>query len=358
MDCFFAAVEMRDDPLLRDIPMAVGGRPSQRGVLCTCNYAARKAGIRSAMASALALKICPELKIVSPNFEKYKEASKAINEIFQKFTNLVEPVSLDEAYLDVTGAAGFCSSATLMAQEIKKLIQAETGLTASAGVAPNKFLAKIASDWNKPDGIYTISPGQISSFMPALEVRKIPGVGSVTEKKMHKNGLFTCSDLQKKSWDDLISLFGKFGNVLYDFARGVDNSPVITSHIRKSLSLEKTYQHDLDNLDECILNLPELVDELLERIKKDKLKKNIKNKNTDYKMNKIFVKMKFNDFKKVTAEKGIAEQIFTASESRKLLLNHLSELLRTAFNRKKRPVRLLGVGVRFLESDNLQLSLF
>lgn len=338
MDSFYAAVEMRDDESLRKLPLAVGGDPSTRGVISAASYEARKFGVHSAMSSARAKKICPNLIIVHPNMKKYAEESKKIRAVFHRFTHLVEPLSLDEAYLDVTGLKHFQGSATLIAVEIRKLIFDETGLTASAGIAPNKFLAKVASDWKKPDGQFVIIPEEVDDFIEKLPVQKILGVGKVTEEKMAKLGLKTCGDLQKKSLNDLCSHFGSFGNHLYDICRGRDDRPVVTSRERKSVSIEETFPHDLRNYEECIEQLPMLFKKFLKRFEGIDIKKQ------DIKT--LFVKVKFSDFKTTTVERGLIE------------LNEKSfgVLLKEGVNRRSLPVRLLGLGVRLKTKDKKENS--
>ena len=272
MDCFYAAVEMRDDKSLRNRPLAVGGDPSRRGVISAASYEARKFGVHSALSSARAKKLCPNLIIVHPNMKKYAEESRKIRAVFHQFTNLVEALSLDEAYLDVTGSNHFKGSATLIASEIRKIILKETGLTASAGIAPNKFLAKVASDWKKPNGQFVITPDKVYAFVLKLPVQKIWGVGKVTAEKMAKIGLKTCGDLQKLSINDLCSHFGSFGIHLYDICRGKDDRPVVTSRERKSLSIEETFSDDLRNYEECKGQLPILFKKFLKRFEGKDLK--------------------------------------------------------------------------------------
>ena len=202
-DCFYASVEMRDDPSLRGRPLAVGGRADQRGVIATCNYEARRYGIHSAMATAQAVKLCPDLILIPPNMEKYRITSRQIMDIYRDYTDLVEPLSLDEAYLDVTNSPHCKGSATLIAQEIRRRIFETVGITASAGVAPNKFVAKIASDWNKPDGLFLVRPGEVDAFVAALPVKKLFGVGKVTAAKLHSLGAQTCGDLRDWNIDKL-----------------------------------------------------------------------------------------------------------------------------------------------------------
>ena len=257
---------MRDDPTLRNIPLAIGGRADQRGVIATCNYEARKFGVRSAMPSSQALQRCPQLVIMPPSMEKYRAASRQILSIYRSYTNLVEPLSLDEAYLDVSQSTMHHGSATFIAQEIRHRIASEVGITASAGVAPNKFLAKIASDWNKPDGIFVILPNQVEQFVAALPVARLYGVGKVTAAKLHALGVETCHDLLSWSIKDLTQQFGKMGGSLYHLCRGIDHRKVIATSERKSVSVEETYAQDLPNLDACLKELPVLFASLQKQI--------------------------------------------------------------------------------------------
>lgn len=337
MDCFYAAVELRDRPELRGRPVAVGGPPESRGVIATASYEARAFGVRSAMASATALRLCPELIILPPNFPKYKKESRRIREIFSRFTDRIEPLSLDEAYLDVTGAPQFDGSATRIAQEIRRLIREETGLTASAGVAPNKFLAKIASDINKPDGLKVIRPSEVETFVKTLPVEKIWGVGKVTARKMHQMGLHTCADLQKLSVAELTQHFGSSGVLLYDFARGIDHREVRADRERKSLSVEETFSADLNTLEECLAKLHELYEDWNDRMERAGVAEKIRG---------IFVKLKFHDFKNTTHE-----TVFNGYPR----IEDFKPLLEEAFLRRGEPVRLIGIGVR-LETRSSKMS--
>ena len=353
MDCFYAAVEMRDNPSFKGIPLAVGGSVEKRGVIATCNYMARKYGIHSAMPSAQALKICPSLTIVPGRMKQYIEESRKIRDIFFQYTSLVEPLSLDEAYLDVTGLRHCGGSATLMAEEIRAKIVKTTGLTASAGVAPNKFLAKIASDWKKPNGIFVISGDAISSFMPSLPVKKIPGVGKVTEKKLNALGLFHCRDLQDKDLGFLERSFGKFGKVLKERSFGRDHREVIKDYPRKSLSLEKTFSRDLTR-EECLDLFPEFIEDLRKRLFDWKTRK----KPEKIYLSKVYVKLKFNDFKRTTVEKTYPfpfyERLWEKGDLDPFLIKHLFELLRMALKKSGRSIRLMGLGVRFGEKGDHQ----
>ncbi|HTQ99947.1 MAG TPA: DNA polymerase IV [Candidatus Acidoferrum sp.] len=338
-DCFYAAVEMRDDPALRGLPVAVGGDETRRGVISTCNYEARRYGVHSAMASATARRLCRDLIIIPPNFEKYREASQRIHCIYQDYTDLIEPLSLDEAFLDVTHSTALQGSGSLIARDIRRRVREEIGITLSAGIAPNKFLAKIASDWNKPDGQYVITPDQVAEFMLTLPVKKIHGVGKVTAKKMQLMGIDTCADLQTYTKPQLLELFGSFGERLYALCRGEDDRKIAVDHAPKSISVEQTYAADLQTVDQCLAALPALLDELQQRLDKREVAEAI---------NKQFVKLKFSNFVSTTVE-----QVASAPE----LQGYLA-LCRTGFERSRLPVRLLGVGVRLRQNRNLvQLEL-
>lgn len=327
MDCFFAAVEMRDNPALKNKPVAVGGKPAERGVLSTCNYVARKYGLHSAMPTAHALKLCPKLVLLPVNIAKYKSVSKVIYRIFRQYTPLVEMFSLDEAFLDVSNCPYCKGSATLIAQTIKNRIKKELNLPSSAGVAPNKFLAKVASGWNKPDGLFVITPNQIDDFVKQLPITEIFGVGKVTAKKLHDIQIQTCADLQKLSLAQLTDQFGKSGMRFYYLCRGIDDRPVEPESVRKSLSVEETFPRDLKTLDECLTTLPSLIQNLRKRLLQI----------SNPPIHKQFMKIKFCDFKVTTAEvvtNNFSEQIFF-------------DLFKEGFNRHNKPIRLLGVGVRF-----------
>lgn len=331
---------MRDDPKLQTLPIAVGGRADQRGVIATCNYEARRYGIRSAMATAQALQRCPDLIVLPPAMDKYRVASKQILAIYREYTELVEPLSLDEAYLDVSDVSHCRGSASLMAQEIRARIAETVGITASAGIAPNKFLAKIASDWNKPDGQYVIRPDQVETFVATLPVDKLYGVGKVTAAKLNKLGANTCADLCTWPMLKLQHHFGKFGERLYELSRGIDTRAVVSSRERKSISVEETYVSDLQDLTSCLTQLPELIERLHARIARADAARQIR---------KLFIKIRFADFQRTTVE-CLANTI-----DRGVLEN----LLETGLGRRRQAVRLLGVGVRLQEEDdNFQIGLF
>ena len=343
-DSFYASIEMRDNPDLRDKPIAVGGRPDQRGVVATCNYAARAYGVRSAMPMSTALRHCANLIVVCTNMAKYKEESARVQAIFHDYTDLVEPLSLDEAFLDVSTSSIAHGSATLIAEEIRNRVRAEIGITISAGIANNKFLAKIASDWNKPDGQKTIEPGEVASFIKALPVEKIFGVGSVTAKKMHSMGLNTCADLQTLSILKLSHHFGKFGARLYDLCRGHDDRPVNTERARKSVSTERTYAVDLPDSDACADELEKLFEDLQRRIARADCAHQIKSRT---------LKLRFDDFSTTTVSRA----------GRSVDIACFKELLTEAWQRKGLPIRLLGIGVQLTSigtpsRQHLQIPLF
>lgn len=330
MDAFFASVEMRDNPHLRNVPMAVGGSSDRRGVLTTANYEARKFGIRSAMATAHAMKLCPQLIVVRTNMAKYVEASEQVFEIYRQYTNMVQPLSLDEAYLDVSHCELFNNSATWIAQDIRKKILAKTGLTASAGISCNKLIAKMASELNKPNGQCTIAPHQIDEFMLKVPVEKIWGIGKVTAARMHELGIRNCADLQRHTRSEMIHMFGKFGDVLFDFCRGVDDRDVETDYERKSLGTEETFDKDLTSFEEMKIHMVRMVGELKEHLEEHQ-EKVIKN---------LHVKIKYHDFKQTTIER----QMPLTEES-------FLWLLEERWAQDPRAVRLLGVGVKFEEND-------
>lgn len=293
MDCFFAAVEMRDNPALRDIPLAIGGSAQRRGVISTANYPARKYGVRSAMSTAMALKLCPHLTLLPGRFDAYKEASNHIREIFSRYTPLIEPLSLDEAYLDVTHCDHCQGSATLIAREIRQAISYELNLTASAGIAPIKFLAKIASDLNKPNGQFVITPEQVPDFLATLPLGKIPGVGKVTVAKLETLGLRTCADVQNADLAMLLKRFGKFGRVLWERSQGIDEREISNDRQRKSVGVERTLAEDIHEWHECEEIIERLYPELERRLAKER---------ADLRIARQGIKLKFNDFQLTTQE--------------------------------------------------------
>jgi DNA polymerase IV len=328
MDCFYAAIEVRDRPSLRGKPVGVGGARDRRGVLTTCNYEARKFGVRSAMPTFMALQRCPDLIVLPTRFDVYRREAAVIRGILHRFTSLIEPLSLDEAYLDVTEHPGAPGP---LAQVIRGTIFRKTKLTSSAGIGPNKLIAKIASEINKPNGQFEVTPEQVPEFMEKLPVRKIWGIGEKTERKLEELGVKTCGQLQRFSRAELVEFFGKFGLDLYDLCRGIDHRPVEPDRPRKSLSTEETFAADLTTVDQCEEKLEELFQELMA---------DLAQKESTREIRKIFVKLKFNDFTRTTAERaGLAPT-----------LADFHSLLAEAFARTGKPVRLIGLGVRFSET--------
>jgi len=340
-DCFYAAIEMRDEPSLASKPLAVGGLADRRGVIATCNYEARSYGVRSAMASGQALKLCPDLLIVKPRMEVYRAVSREIQAIFRDYTELIEPLSLDEAYLDVSDSPHFAGSATRIAQDIRRRVSQELHITVSAGVAPNKFLAKIASDWKKPNGLFVITPSEVDDFVAALPVNKLHGVGKVTADKLGRLGIRTCSDLREWNKLALVKEFGSFGERLWGLARGIDERLVRNDSRRQSVSVENTFDKDLPDLAACLEQLPALLEQLETRMAR---------LDRTYRPDKPFVKIKFHDFSQTTLEQAGARRD----------LDSYKRLLSAAFARGNKAVRLLGVGVRLhdLRGEHEQLELF
>nr|MBV6628838.1 DNA polymerase IV [Oceanococcus sp. HetDA_MAG_MS8] len=334
MDCFYAAVEMRDRPELAGKPLAVGGSRSGRGVLTTANYEARAYGCRSAMPTAIALRHCPQLRLVPVDMAKYKQESQYIQAIFARYTDLIEPLSLDEAFLDVTAASQL---ATRIATDIRQTIWRERELTASAGISVNKFVAKVASDWRKPNGQYVVKPHQVDAFVANLPVGKIFGVGKVTEDKLHQMGLKTCQDLRALPEHTLTQHFGKFGRRLYELCRGIDDRPVRVNRQRKSLSVERTFSGDLADLQSLSQRLPELLLELERRWSKAA---------AQYQFKGLVLKLKFHDFQLTTASCTAAYEW-----DREALHKDFQELLTKAWQRGQKPARLLGLGLQTFARD-------
>ena len=337
MDCFYAAIEVRDRPSLRGKPVGVGGARDRRGVLTTCNYEARKFGVRSAMPTFMALQRCPNLIVLPTRFDVYRREAAVIRAILYRFTSIIEPLSLDEAYLDVTAHP---SAPGPLAHEIRSTIFRTTKLTSSAGISPNKLIAKIASEINKPNGQFEVTPEQVPEFIRELPVRKIWGIGEKSERKLQELGVKTCGELQRFSRAELVDLFGKFGLELYDLCRGIDYRPVEPDRPRKSLSTEETFALDLTTLEQCEEKLEDLFQDLMA---------DLAQKESTREITKIFVKLKFNDFTRTTAERAGLPPA----------LEHFRLLLEEAFGRTGKPVRLIGVGVRFPETmpENAQIDL-
>lgn len=344
MDCFFAAVEMRDNPALKHLPLAIGGARQARGVISTCNYPARAYGVRSAMPTGQALKLCPQLTLLSGNMDKYVAASRQIRAIFARYTDQIEPLSLDEAYLDVTDCTLFQGSATRIADDIRRNIFLETGLTASAGVAPNKFLAKIASDENKPDGLFVITPAEVSEFVKRLPLQRLPGVGVKTAERLSLLGLHNCDDIAAAPLPLLIKHFGAQADNLLKRSQGIDERAVCCNEQRKSLGVERTLENDLTQYTECVETLSQLLPQLQRRL--DHYSNTAAGRLTP--VQKVGVKLKFSDFRQTTVEK----------QGQPLQLDKLLPLLDEAWQRRsEQGVRLIGLQIGFKTNALQQLSL-
>ena len=334
MDAFFASVEQRDHPELRGRPVAVGGN-KLRGVVAAASYEARKFGVRSAMPSKFAYKLCPKIIFVRPRFEAYKEASDIVMSILRTYTDMVEQVSIDEAYIDVTENKFSIPSAKWTAILIKKQILKQTRLTASAGVSFNKFLAKVASDYKKPDGLFVIAPEQADAFIDSLPIGKIPGIGKVTEEKMNKLGIETGADLKSRTKYYLAEHFGKHGGYFYDLLRHQVNDPVTVEHTRKSLGSERTFEKDISDEQEMTISLLAIAKRVSERLEKRDL------------MGKtVTLKIKYFDFELNTRSRTVNNFISTENE----IFEIASELLFVPVKPIK-PVRLLGIQVSNLNTE-------
>ena len=344
MDQFFAAVEQLDNPELKGKPMAVG-HDAERGVVSTASYEARRFGVHSAQSIQVAKRLCPQLIIVEPHFQRYKEVSSQLHEIFHDYTDLIEPISLDEAFLDVTDNKKGMELGVDIAREIKQRIRETTGLTASAGVSYCKFLAKIASDWRKPDGLTVIHPDRALDFIAQLKIEKIWGVGQKTAEKMHRMGIFTGLDLRNMSLSRLTHEFGKMGQVFYDFSRGIDNRPVISEWERKSVSCEQTFESDISENAAVTIHLYHIVLELVRRIEKN-----------DFEGRTLTLKVKFarmreqaearfqsaerQDFQQITRSITVDHILRTKDE-----ILPLAKQLMQGVEFHSHPIRLLGLGV-------------
>lgn len=328
MDAFYASIEQRDNPELKGKPIAVG-RPQERGVVAAASYEARKYGVRSAMSSKKAMELCPELIFVPGRMDVYKSVSAQIHEIFHDYTDVIEPLSIDEAFLDVTENKKNMELAVDIAREIKARIRSELHLIASAGVSYNKFLAKIASDYRKPDGLCTIHPDQALDFIAHLPVESFWGVGKVTAKKMHQLFIHTGKDLRECSLEMLTHYFGKAGRLYYDFARGIDNRPVETLHIRKSVGCEHTLERDITLRSAMIIELYHVATELVERLKRHQ-----------FKGNTLTLKIKFNDFSQITRSLSSSETMYTLQSILPKAKKLMSEV-----DYEHHPVRLIGLSV-------------
>ena len=336
MDAFYASVEQRDNPELRGKPVGVGS-PGTRGVLTTASYEARKFGVKSAMPSKVAARLCPDLIFVRPRFDAYKKVSDEIREIFHQYTDLVEPLSLDEAFLDVTDSKVEIPSATIIAKEIKQKIKEKTRLTASAGISMNKFLAKIASDIKKPDGLFLIPPEKAVEFVEKLPIEKFFGIGKVTAGKMHDLGIKTGYDLKQLSKKELTRRFGKVGSYYYQIARAEDNREVNPNRIRKSLGAENTFIKDLVNMQDVKNELENILEILHERLKKS----NTKGKT-------LTIKVKYSDFQQITKSKTIDSWIENKTDIRSIYKELLDQV------EIRNGIRLLGITLSHLNHEEAE----
>ncbi len=336
MDAFYASVEQRDDPELQGKPIAVGGS-SKRGVVAAASYEARKYGVRSAMPSVTAKRLCPDLIFVKHRFDVYREVSHQIREIFHDYTDLVEPLSLDEAYLDVTKNHFDYPSATIIAYDIRRRIYEETGLTASAGISINKFIAKVASDYNKPNGQKTITPDEVTEFLEELEIRKFHGIGKVTAEKMYQLGIFRGSDLKERPLEFLVEYFGKSGAHYYNIVRGIHNSPVKPNRTRKSLGAERTFSENISSE----LFMKERLEQIAEEIEKRLSKTEVAGKT-------VTLKIKYRDFKTQTRSKTLNQYI----SQKKDILNVAIQLMEQ--ERFRESVRLLGITLSNLDNEKTE----
>ncbi|MEG0348953.1 MAG: DNA polymerase IV [Acinetobacter sp.] len=343
MDAFYASVELRERPDLKDLPVVISSH-HPRAVIAAASYPARVFGLRSAMSMGQAKKLCPQVVVIEPNFEKYREVSAQIHQIFQQYTPLIEPLSLDEAYLDVTENLKNIPSATEVAAQIRADIFAVTGLTASAGVAPNKFLAKIASDWNKPNGLFVIKPHQVLNFIQDLALNKIPGVGKVTHEKLHQLNLHTLGDLQKVEENVLIHHFGKYGKQLYLYAQGIDHRPVKAERERQQISKEITFDDDY-TLEQCSHTWQPLAEQVWRSLNKKQLT-----------ARGVSVKLKLKNFQVLQHSKSFKQALQSQQDLGQVVLQLLNEMhIDPTFQ-----FRLVGVGVYQLQplQQESQLSLW
>ncbi len=334
MDQFFAAVEQHDQPELKGMPIAVG-HDAERGVVSTASYEARRFGVHSAQSIQVAKRLCPQLIIVEPHFQRYKEVSAQLHDIFHDYTDLIEPISLDEAFLDVTENKKGMELGVDIAREIKQRILEKTGLTASAGVSYCKFLAKIASDWRKPDGLTVIHPDKALDFIAQLKVEKIWGIGPKTADRMHRMGIFTGANLREQSLQHLTAEFGKMGQVFYDFARGIDHRPVVSEWERKSVSCERTFEKDINTPSAVAAALYNTALELERRIAKNA-----------FEGHTLTLKVKFLDFQQITRSITVDHILRTKDD----ILPLAKQLLKQVEFRSH-PIRLLGLGVAHQKED-------
>lgn len=357
MDCFYAAVEMRDNPRLKNFPIAIGGPSKTKGVLCTSNYKAREFGVRAAMPTFKAFELCPNLVLIPPNFSKYQEVSNIVREIFKEYTDKVQMVSLDEAYLDVTNSPHCEGSAILIAKEIKEKILQRTMLTASAGVSYNKMLAKIASDWRKPNGIYCIRPEDAKEFLKTLSLKKIPGIGSVTFSHLEKLGLKTTQDVIERGLYPLIELLGKRSALnLFESCLGIDNSIVETSGQRKSLGIETTFFDNINDLEQLKNELDNLISEFDYRLQEANVRHFDKRR-----ISHLFFKIRYDDFqthtRDIMIDEDLAQDIYDSRQLNQEAQHILKEVMTSFCQSNNKNIRLIGFGIRFADGLEKQLAL-
>lgn len=343
MDCFYAAVHMRDDPSLAGLPVVIGGRPEGRGVIAAASYEARVFGVRSAMPSARAVRLCPQLVFIRPDFARYRAESHEVFEIFRRFTPQVQAVSIDEAFLDVSEHLEPQGSATAVAEAVRAAVRSERGLTVSVGVGPNRLVAKIASDFRKPDGLTVVPPRKVAAFLAPLPVRSLPGVGPATEKRLEALGLRTVADARRLTAEELEAKLGKYGRTLANYCRGVDERPVRTHRVRKSLSSERTYAEDLTDLDGMLAELHKQAAGVAGGLAK-----------RDLSACTVTIKVRYSDFTTVTRS-----QTLPAPTRDEAVITDCARELLGRTQAGSRPVRLLGVGASNLFAGRVeQLSLF
>ena len=343
MDCFYAAVHMRDDPALQGKPVVIGGSPEGRGVVAAASYEARAFGIHSAQPAARAVRLCADVIFIRPDFRRYRAESEKIFAIFRRFTPEIQPVSIDEAYLEVTDQLEPWGSATALAKEIRRRVQEERSLTVSIGVGPNKLVAKIASDFSKPDGLTVVPPRRVQTFLDPLSVRRLPGVGPATEKRMKRAGIETIADLRAIPLDQMVTRFGKHGDWLYRCARGMDERPVRSRHSRKSLSHERTFARDLRTL----AQMDEQLESLGRRVAEDLEKRQLS-------ACTLSVKVRYGDFTTLTRAQTLGGPTCDAGT-----ITGWAKFLLRRTQAGKRQVRLLGISASRLVHGNIsQLELF
>ena len=342
MDSFFASIEIRDKPNLKNKPVAVGGKSNERGVLTTCNYIARKYGLHSAMPTKKALSLCKDLIVLPVNIDKYKKESKEIFKVFKCYSKKIEPVSIDEAYIDVTDSDYCGADPEEMAKQIRLCIWKDFGITASAGISCNKLIAKICSDWKKPNNQYSLSDDEVPEFIKNVKLNKIPGIGKVNFEKCVDLNMEYCKDMYVYTAYELEKIFGSFGSNLYNLIRGTDKRDIDTNRVRKSISVEDTFHKDVDDLGVCIAKIDFLYNKLLQRCENIGISQDL--------VKEIFIKIKFNNFETITRQ----------SKCSYLQADKYIELFNKNVNQSIKPIRLLGLGFTLKQSnpDMIQYDIF